>query len=149
MECFFTTISQILSKSIPKSKTKFKNLLYNSSLNSFLLERVTHNEVRKLVSQVNKWEPLGPTSISFTILKDYIDALARPLTLILNESFEQGIFPKILKLAEVSFSQRIHCYCFSNYNPISLLYVFSKIFKKAMYPRTYSFLFKYKLIESS
>ena len=93
---FLTNIGPSLSKTIPQSKMNFKNFLKNSTLNSFVLKPVTHNEVRKLISQ------LGSTSIPVTILRDAIDFLVRPLTLILNQSFEQGIFPEILKIAQVS-----------------------------------------------
>ena len=68
----------------------------NSSLNSFALKPITHDEVRKLISQLNNQKALGPTSIPVTILKENIDVLVRPLTFILDQSFEQGIFPKIL-----------------------------------------------------
>ena len=69
------------------------------------------------------------------------------MTLILNQSFEQGIFAEILKIAEVSpIHKKKDTVTVSNYCPIFLLSVFSKIFEKAMYHRIYSFLCKYKLI---
>ena len=64
---FFTNIGSSLSKTIFQSKN-FKNLLNNSSLNSFVLKLVTHDEVRKLISQLNNRKALGPTSILITIL---------------------------------------------------------------------------------
>ena len=67
----------------------------------FVLKPVTHNELRKLVSQLNNRKALGPTSIPVTILKDNIDNLVRPLTLTLNQLFEQGIFPEIFKIVQV------------------------------------------------
>ena len=65
------------------------------------LSQLTHDEVRKLISQSNNQKALGPTSIPLTILKDKIEVLVTPLTLMLNQSFEQGIFPEILKIAQV------------------------------------------------
>ena len=67
----------------------------------FALKPVTNDEVRKLISQLNNQNALDATSISVTILKDNIDVLVSPLTLILNQSFEQDIFPEILKVAQV------------------------------------------------
>ena len=89
---FFTNIGPSLSKTIPQSKKNFKNFLNNSSLNLFVLKPVTHDDVRKLISQLNNQKALGPTSILVKILKDNIDVLVRPLTFIFNQSFEQGIF---------------------------------------------------------
>ena len=72
------------------------------------------------------------------------------MTLILNQSFEQGIFPEILKIAQVSLIHKNEdTVTVSNYHPIPLLSVFSKIFEKAMYHRIYSFLCKYKLINTN
>ena len=51
----------------------------------------------------------------------------------------QGIFPEILKTAQVSpIHKKEDTVTVSNYHPISLLSVFSKIFEKAMYDRIYS-----------
>ena len=46
-------------------------------------------------------------------------------------------------------SQKKDTVTVSNYRPISLLSVFSKIFEKAMYHRIYSFPCKYKLINTN
>ena len=147
---FFTNIGPSLSTSILQSKKNFKNFLNNFSLNSFVLKPVTHDEVRKLVSQLNNQKALGPTSIPVTILKDNIDVSVRPLTLILKQSFEQGVFPEILKIAQVSpIHKKEDTVTVSNHRPISLLSVFSKIFEKAMYHRIYCFHCKHKLIKTN
>ena len=138
---FFTNIGPSKSKTIPQCKKNFKNFLTNSSLNSFVLK------VRKPIFQLNNRKALGPRSIPATILKDNINVSVRPLTLILNQSFEQGIFPEILKIVKVlPIHKKENIVTVNNYRPISLLFVFSKIFEKAMYYRIYSFLCKYKLI---
>lgn len=41
---------------------------------------------------------MGPTSITITTLKENINVLLKPLILIINQPFEQGIFPEILRL---------------------------------------------------
>ena len=147
---FFTNIGPSLSNTIPQSKKNFKKLLNNSSLNSFVLKPIIHDEVRKLISQLNNRKALGPTSILVTILKNNIDVLVRALILILNQSFEQRIFPGILKTAQVSpIHKKEDAATISNYRPTSLLPVFSKIFEKAMYYRIYSFLCKYKPINTN
>ena len=90
------------------------------------------------------WVVSENSEFFFTILKDNIDILVRPLTIILNQSF------KILKIAQASLIQeKEDTVPASNYSPISLLSVFSKIFEKPMYQRIYSFLCKYKLISTN
>ena len=116
----------------------------------FILKPVTHDEVRKLISQLNNRKALGPTSTSVTILRDNIDVLVGPLNLILNQSFEQGIFPEVLKLPQVSLIHKKEgTVTVSNYHPMSLSSVFRKIFVKDMYHRIYSFLSTYKLINTN
>ena len=65
-----------------------------------------------------------------------------PLLLILiNESFSTGIFPDKLKIAKViALHKKGATDDPSNYRPISLLSVFSKIFEKIMHERLYNFL---------
>ena len=78
----------------------------------FVLTLVTHDEVRKLISQLNNRKALGPTSIQVTILKDNIEVLVRHLTFNLNQSFEQGIFPEILKIVQVPpIHKKRYCHC--------------------------------------
>ena len=63
------------------------------------------------------------------------------LSLIINESFRDGIFPEKLKIAMViSIHKKGDVATNANYRPISLLSVFSKIFEKLMHQRLYSFL---------
>ena len=90
-----------MSKTILDSSKPFKNFLKNSSLNSFLLKATSEDEVHKLISQLNKGKALGPLSIPVTILKDNVNILSTPLSFIINQSFEQGVFPESLKTVQV------------------------------------------------
>ena len=62
-------------------------------------------------------------------------------------SFNQGVFPNILKIAGVipihKKGEKVDC---NNYRPISLLSNVSKIFEKSMHIRLISFLKKIKLL---
>ena len=94
--------------------------------------RLTHDEVRKLISQLNNRKALAPTSIPVTIIKDNIDILVGPLTLTLNQSLEQGIFLQILKIALASpIHEKEDTVTVNNYRRTSFLSVFSKIFEKS------------------
>ena len=87
----------------------------------------------KALSQLNNQKAPGPTRVLVTIL-DSIDVLVRLLTFIMNQLFEQGIFPEILKIVQVlSIDKKEDTVNVSKYHPISLSSVLSKIFEKAMY----------------
>ena len=60
---------------------------------------------------------------------------------LINESFRTGIFPDKHKVATVMpLHKKDASHNPSNYRPISLRSIFSKIFEKIMYKRLYKFL---------
>ena len=76
--------------------------------------------------------------------------MSSSLSFIINQSFEQGVFPGSLKTAQVMpVHKREDTVTISNYCSISLLSVFSKILEKSMYNRIYSFLGKHKWINTT
>ena len=66
------------------------------------------------------------------------------MTYLISLSFQEDIFPEALKTARVIpiFKKE----GLSNYCPISILSVFSKLYEKCAYCRLYAFLTKYKLL---
>ena len=98
-------------------------------------------EIEEIILKLSKKKSTGPNSIPVRILKDHSTLLSEPLSLIINLSFEKGIFPNMCKIAQVIpvFKKGDSSIC-TNYRPISLLSVFSKIFEKCFYSHLYSFL---------
>ncbi len=65
------------------------------------------------------------------ILKTIKEILAEPLTIIINQMLNRGIFPDLLKIAKVTpIYMKDDETSFTNYRPISLLPAISKIFEK-------------------
>ena len=92
---------------------------------------------------------LGPNSIPKKILKSLSLLLSVPLSQIINESFQSGIFPDKMKFATViPVFKKGRPLTASNYPSISLLSVFSKITEKVMYERLYKFLEKHQILHS-
>ena len=73
----------------------------------------------------------GPNSIPIKLLKVLDLPISNDLSILINESFETGIFPEKLKIAKVIpiFKKGLASRK-SNYHPISLLSVFSNLFEK-------------------
>ena len=76
--------------------------------------------------------------MSNRLLKSIKCEISKPLTIIINQSLETGIFPDALKVAKVKplFKKGDNC-CLNNYRPISLLPTISKIFERVMYTQLY------------
>ena len=73
-------------------------------------------------------EASGPNSIPIKLLKILDHNVSAHLSILINESFESGIFPNKLTIARVIlvFKKGLSTIIL-NYRPISLLSIFSKI----------------------
>ena len=86
-------------------------------------------------------------SIPTFILKSYKEFFIQYLSILVNMSFETGIFPDILKMAKMSpLHKKDSKMDYHNYRPISLLSAFSKIYEKLIYTRIFDYLTSKKLI---
>ena len=91
--------------------------------------------------------PLVLTAFLFFLLKILSRLISQPLSVIVNQSFEVGIFPNKLKVGKVNpLYEKDSSDNPSNYRPISILSVFSKIFEKLMYKRLYQFLDSFEIL---
>ena len=98
---FFGSMAKEIDKKIPKSKRTYTDYLKNINLNSLLLNPATESEIEKIINMFSKEKAVGPNSIPTNILKEYKKILSIPLALIINISFETGIFPELSKIAHV------------------------------------------------
>ena len=116
---------------------------------SFFLSPTEESEVKKIIAELKDGAP-GKDGIMSKSLKCISDHVAIHLTHLINLSFSQGIFPNELKVALVSPVYKAKDpMIFSNYQPIPLLPLFSKILEKLMYNRLLSFLNKCKIMNKN
>ena len=97
-------------------------------------------EVNKILKNIHIDKATGPDGINNRILKTCSDQLSIPLAIIFNKCIQTETFPTQWKYAnfcpifKTGDSQII-----SNYRPISLLSLVSKIFEKILYNRMYNY----------
>ena len=88
----------------------------------------------------------GYNEISNNLIKYASSSLIKPLTLIVNQVLQTGIFPRQLKLSRVKpihkSAEQSH---FCNYRPISLLPSMSKVFEYVKFKQLMTFLTDNKL----
>jgi len=74
----------------------------NKSLLNFMGERIGNSsEICGVISLLKSGKSFGPNSILMKFVKLPFSLISAPLSIILNESFQLGVFPDKLKLAKV------------------------------------------------
>ena len=144
---YFVNVSHNITKNLPMSNKSPVNFMADRNGNFFFTAPSTSYQISDIISTLKSGKSLGPNSIPMKILKSLSSLISSPLFQIINESFQSGVFPEKLKLAKVIPLFKKACpLTASNYRPISLLSVFSKITEKVMYERLYKFLAKHEIL---
>ena len=139
---FFANIGEELADKIqgPPNRS-FKDFLKQNIECKFNFQPITSNDVLISISKLPSKTSSGYDNLSNKVLKHIKNLVCEPLALIINQSFKTGIFPDKLKLAKVfpAFKKE-EDFIFTNYRPISLLSVFSKVFEKIAYVQFFKYL---------
>ena len=102
------------------------------SKKSIFIPYVTEYEITSILAGINNSSP-GWNNIKSVILKPCIKEYIKPLTYVINKSFETGKFPNLLKIAKIiPIFKSGDKTMVSNYRPISVLLVFAKVCEKIM-----------------
>ena len=92
---------------------------------------VTVDNVSRIIDSLKPKTSSGVDSISNKLIKYVKDVILEPLTVIINQMLNVGIFPDLLKISKViPIYKKNDNTIFSNYRPISLLPSISKVFEK-------------------
>ena len=144
---FFVNVSHNITKTIPRFNKSPVDFMGDRTGNSFFTAPSVANEISEIISLLKTGKSPEPNSIPMKILKALSPLISSPLSQLINESFQSGIFPDKMKFAKVIPLFKKGCpLVASNYRPISLLSVFSKITEKVMYERLYKYLEKQEIL---
>ena len=144
---FFVNVGSSLASKIQSTDIDFKEYLPNASVKSVFLSPTDEHEICQIVNTFKENKAPGIDEFSPKVVKSVIDLISVPLCHIFNLSICEGVFPEKLKLAKVSpvFKKGAKS-DMSNYRPISVLSVFSKILERIVHKRVYSFLEKNEIL---
>ena len=144
------TISNLaanLLKNLPKPPNKFtlnvdfqhyKGIIQSDSFN---LASVSKNAILTFLKNTEVSKAAGLDNLSGRFLKDGAKVLAKPITNICNLSITSGKFPDSCKLAKLKpVYKKGSLTEASNYRPISLLPLISKVIEKIIHDQTSAFL---------
>ena len=103
----------------------------------------TPNKIIEIINKLNSKKAHGHDGISIAMLRLCPNEISIPISLIFNKALASGIFPDNWKMANVQpvhkkNSRQIK----TNYRPISLPPIMSKIFEKIIFDTMYTFLLK-------
>ena len=98
---FFTNIGPHMAKNIPSTNKKFPEFIREIVSQTFFISPTDTTEVTSIVNSLKSGKSVGPNSIPVRILKNNIDILSKPLTKVINLSFNEGTFPNLCKIARV------------------------------------------------
>jgi uncharacterized protein YlbG (UPF0298 family) len=105
-----------------------------------IVEYVNETEVEKIIKNL-KNASAGYDGVHAKVVKASYKEFLTPLTHVMNLSLLQGTFPDTMKIAKVIplYKSGDHM-SISNYRPVSILPLFSKILERLMYSRIISFM---------
>ena len=112
--------------------------------NKFSFEPVALSDVVKEINDINPNKSSSKDSIPPKMLKISSEATANILQKLLNDSLETGTFPDSLKLADVTpvFKKKDPLNT-TNFRPVSVLHILSKLFEKIMQKQINGFISNY------
>ncbi|PNF29254.1 hypothetical protein B7P43_G10478, partial [Cryptotermes secundus] len=144
---FIDKVEELVEETRNRNNNRLPQLLVDRNPNSMYLFPISEDEIVLVVTKLKGKASAGVDEVPEFLLKACIQCIKKPLTFIFNESLNQGIFPDLLKIAKVRpVYKKGNRQEASNYRPIALLSVFSKILEKIMYSRLVSFTTKYKIL---
>lgn len=150
---YFSNVGSKLAADIGRpNKTYYDYLHLKNNINqsSIFLTPVSPIEVQTIIKSLKSKKSTGRDNLNTLLIKQLGSEISYPLSLIINKSFAEGIFPDLLKIAKVipiyKSKERDD---FTNYRPISLLPAISKILEKSMHKRLIHFLERYDLLYQS
>ena len=114
--------------------------------NSFYFLPTTENEILEIIANLKNTKT-NLNSFPISLFKIVAPILARPLNILIENSFQSGIFPEQLKIAKITpLHKSGDTSNPSNFRPISSLPYISKIYEKLMAKRILSFCQKFSII---
>ena len=149
---FFTSIGKTLANTIKQrlSSNIFSCIQLPQFNSTFEFKEIDVASIFKQLSTLKTNKSTGLDGISARLLKDAAAIIAPTLTDIFNQSLKSSIFPKIWKDGKVTpifkSGDRSNM---SNYRPITVLPILSKILERFAHTQIYSYLSENKILSQS
>ena len=142
-------ISQLYSETDNSNMPTHSVYLSNPPNTTFQFEEIDNRTVLQYINIMKPSHCCGHDNISSNTLKFIANEVSPSLTLIINQSLSTGIFPDSLKTAKViPIHKKDGKTIMSNYRPISILPVLSKIIESVMHSQLMHYFSENKLFST-
>ena len=132
---YFATIGTVIQNKLGITDT---DVTFNQG---FTFSEVNEETVGKLIDKIRIGVATGADGISARILKDSKEAILPIMTALVNLSFKTSTFPESMKAATIKcLHKKNSTEEPSNYRPLSILPILSKIFERAAVDQIVQFL---------
>ena len=143
---FYINVGPNLANKIPSDSRPATTYMKDRIVNSMAILPVVQEEVEKIIKGL-KESSAGWDLIDCKVVKQTHMSFILPLTHIMNLSLMTGIVPLELKVARViPIFKSGETNVFTNYRPVSVLPLFSKILERLMYNRLLVFINKNNIL---
>ncbi len=149
---YFAHIGQNLAAKIPEADGNYADTITEniSVKGSMFVEPTNVLEITNIVNDLKPNKSAGYDSYSPMVIKAVMPSVIQPLMEIFNQSLMTGVFPDKLKIARVTpIFKSEDKLIMSNYRPVSVLPVFSKILERLMYNRLLKYFESNSLLSSN
>ena len=107
----------------------------------------SHEDVGKIIQNLNPNKAHGHDNISIRMLKICDSTIYRPLEIIFKEALSTGLFPSECKKENiVPIHKKGDKQVIKNYRPVSLLPICGKVFERLIFNEMFSFLLENNLV---
>lgn len=111
--------------------------------NSLFMQPVVPQDIIRVIQNLKNKKSVGFDGFSTVAVKFVSDIIAKPLSHIINDCISSGVFPDELKTVIIKpLHKKNDKEDMTNYRPVALISVFSKIFEKIIYESIYTFIIK-------
>ncbi|KAK3911933.1 putative RNA-directed DNA polymerase from transposon BS [Frankliniella fusca] len=122
----------------------------NSSNLSMYLSPVTESDIIVAISKLKNKKCSGHDDVTDYIVKKCYMPLVKPLQHLIQSSFNDGIFPEVLKISKIlPLFKKGNKEELGNYRPVANISVFAKIYEGVMDTKVRNFLYKHNILSEA
>lgn len=147
---YFATIGTKIQNILNIKEKEQNKVNEQRETDTFCFKAETEETIIKLIERIRTEVAVGHDNIHAKLLKDTKQTISKTLTQLVNLSYKQSKFPKCMKKAIVrAIHKKESTEEPTNYRPLSILSVISKVFERSATDQLITYLGKNKLLNES